>query len=856
MRKYKLLLFLMLFFVSFDKVDAASVSVCNSSGYHNDLAGSSGCSSSVSAITDNNSFVYEIQSLKFDANFLSVSGFGILREVNNTENDYWLIAESATGEVYVSSKFDGSGGDGNLDTLYYSPSGAKYADGTLKCKTDTSAKGTYNLLLNSHYKYRIQGSWSGYPYSKKSEWVACLAHGMASAIQYKNVEFNLNMNLSTLKQTFEKDTDIELKLLMKNGSNYYLTGIHVYNGDISNDTSVSKIKNVSSNILNNTKVNVLAQDAYIRNSSNKVMKYNNGPLFGKFNSGSSYYYDSVITTTKPRLYGLRIATGSNIDLTNGGGTPIYKGTSNTSGKYIVGYAYSFWLNIDGKTTFQLVEGRSVDCESELCIGSNCKNSYEITEGTCPIKKEPLDVRGTTKSTIVDKCESFSNKSLSNQVVEKKILYYKVPNYQIIIDEQIINNVKIVGKTYKLNNSTVISYDDNGDGISDGALIPITFLSKFNYTQRYSFVIDNSFVQGMEVEVRRGFPFKFDYDIQYLRGIVSNAIGTDLNYSYSTSNNSYNGTISNISIYDESIGGYKEVNLNVRLTGDDYLYDSSGKNGIKYSNIYNTSVFVDKNSIHSVGEVQLTFPNSSDADKESFETKEQFSCASNGLGSGYNCNYDLPVAYWKNDSNMYPVIKYGSSYQNNTGYHVLDESKNLYYVAYNYPLGASLSFDIDADDLGIIDGSIIGFDITCSVNVSNFDVMDKLIYRTIDVSNPFPIGEMGDNWKKYSKLDNDFSRIKNTFSCVRSNSDECVSYRTDVFSNLDRGSINNISSVLGRYASFKDIDNATGNSKVISNVDAGGDPLFTINGKPLFVINRGNHNIYGEFDVDKDKAQGT
>lgn len=894
MKKCYLFCFVLLLFVlNLREINAASY-ICIDSGYHSSVSDSSNCSSGkkVKYQSDKDEHIYDISSLSFTSDKkLLVEGFSFLSGYSNSSNGYWLVLfqknSSGDWQTYVSDKVDGSGGDGSGNDSR-KLSALTYVNSSCSSEVKVAAKNVkYELLLNTHVRYSNSNGTCG------------LGKDLASGYTvktYSNVEFSINVNLETLQSVFSSNRDIELRLLMKRGDNYYLKRIYAVNSEIAvaaglNNT-VIKSNSVTSD--NQPKAKMISSGAYIRNSNNKFRRvsywvdpdtnncsdYSGSdkiindrpkcPVRGKFKNGSEFYILGVSSTKySPRLYKLAFKTGSS-GYTTENGIRIYKPATssdlNDNSKYDVGYAYATWLNIDGSVKFQLVDPPCVesvannccgrgeaselckpdepepDCTVKPCVGSNCEASYSvISENNCPVINDTSTVIGGVGANKEITGCSITGESDNSSIErrETKTLYYKVSNGKIIVNEKKVNGVTIVGQTFDLT-------CDSNLKIGSDVYIPVEFVTKVAYNQSYTFKVTDFTTDS--IAVRRGFPFKFLYNVSYSRTLKSSVIGTSANNSYTTENNSYVGT-SNVYVKNgSSCSG--PTTLYVRLTGDDYLYDSVGNVVGQYKNIYNTNVFNQKTSVYDIDEndVLLTFPNSSDVNENDFTTNDDFSCVEST--NGYSCNYDLPVAYWNKNTNIYPEIVYGNSYAADTENYIRikenDADNNLYYIPYNFTLGSPFEFNIKASNLGIIDGLPVGLNVTCSVNVGNKTVSDKITYRTIDVSNPFPNGVKDNtNWKTY--VDSyGTTRINNTFSYCAFGDDGCISYQTNTFLNSDKDSIRDLTNQYGYYSSLESSIVDTGNSNVIS--------LATINGEKLFLKNLGRHNLFGIYDPDQDKTQ--
>ena len=167
----------------------------------------------------------------------------------------------------------------------------------------------------------------------------------------------------------------------------------------------------------------------------------------------------------------------------------------------------------------------------------------------------------------------------------------------------------------------------------------------------------------------------------------------------------------------------------------------------------------------------------------------------------------------------------------------DGVNSWYYIPANLKTGDTFEFIVKNTNLSLIKGVNFTYNATCSVKGKN-EIHDsnKIKYRSIDTSNPFPkatkISDYPKNWQQYVN-DKGLNRII-------SNSFSGISYQTNFFKN--KSYIDGLKITYGDYYSYNDMDtNGNGTSAIIHKEN-------------LFSKINGNYNKAGEYKEEKDKVQ--
>ena len=238
---------------------------------------------------------------------------------------------------------------------------------------------------------------------------------------------------------------------------------------------------------------------------------------------------------------------------------------------------------------------------------------------------------------------------------------------------------------------------------------------------------------------------------------------------------------------------------------------------------------------------MHFPDSNDANSNLWvDDAGSFRCSVHsadhweaGIVNSATCSYTIKPAYFKNDGsgNIVYGVRDGYTKDTNQG--------SLYYVPLNLKTGASFQFSVSAKNLSLIHG--INYEYTPTCSVLAVDRLDKLKYRPIDTSNPFPKNKISKNWQDY------INSKPNAMDRVMNHSFDDISYQTKKLDNSVKSKLKEIKKNIGDYESYSDLGvDALGRSMVIWNE----------NQYNLFSIKQGNHCRVNQYEQSCDKVQGS
>lgn len=495
----------------------------------------------------------------------------------------------------------------------------------------------------------------------------------------------------------------------------------------------------------------------------------------------------------------------------------------------IAWGYSFWTKSTGNFSLKLdpIPQYVPPC-LDNCVGSNC----QYDDKGCPIAPRDLE-KVSCEAIEKSGCQSVSfgeEDGTCGKSVSNSDYYYRISATELA--------KKITGYTFAASNTKVIR---NGDYY----YVPIKLIANVTYSQTAALKLSNQFSDGQIVTSGRSFNFDYQYTVSSswnYRGVY------DIN-------TSANNTFGFVEFKLKKVGSnkVKDFKIFAFLGIGDEVYIKNGSSFEKYGD-YNLELYKQiisqkaKNSAKNLENSQNTvvFDDSNDKSKKlNVSTAGNFSCDDYSLpvdqweaGSvrKVDCKYKLKKAFFSNsgDGNVrYDDASSVSYYQldsNNT-----DGSKSLYYIPVDLKTGDAFKFNIQSNSLSLVSGFTFSHLATCKVIANNEFRSDKLVYRSIDTSNPFPKVVNNDgypqNWKQYIE--------SNGLSRITDHSFEVINYQTEFMKSKQKFST--FKNDYGDYSSYDDIKkDGSGSSKIIKN------DLFTI-------INR-SHCRVGEWDSSCDKLQ--
>ena len=490
------------------------------------------------------------------------------------------------------------------------------------------------------------------------------------------------------------------------------------------------------------------------------------------------------------------------------------------------WAYMFWVKPSGGIILTLTPAPEDKPPCGYCVGSGC----QYDKDGCPIKPnnlEPVSCSEVTQNSCSNM--NYNDKSCSSSIVSDGY-YYRISASDF--------SKKFSGYELSSSNSNVI--------VKDGYYyFPVTFAANVTYKQSGNLII-NDFQNNQVVSSGRSFPYSFQYN-------VSSSWDYRGNYDIKTGVNNTFKSVS-FSLKEKNTNKGRTVDLVVFLGNGDVVYKKDGNN-FASPKIYTLDLLKDivSESVKKraknpdISKNTVIFGDSNDISKE-FNVSDagNFNCTEGdnsvsvdnwiaGRTRNLICNYKIKKAFFNNNgdgnvlySDSDTVTNYQVDSNNPNG------EKSLYYVPVNLKTGEQFHFKVNALELSLIDGFNVEYNAVCNV-VGKNEIHNKIKYRSIDTSNPFPdSSKISKNWEQYIK-DYGLNRITlNSFSAI--------SYQTNIFRN--RSAINNLKNVYGDYYSYGDMsNNGDGTSSVIHS-----DQL------NLFSRVNGNHCTVGRYNSSCDRVK--
>lgn len=777
--------------------------------------------------------VKEIWNINFtDTDLIQVAGYYLDSSQDNTDNDYWLVASnnangigcSSNGStIFISAKKDGTGGkSGSLNRNLYYYNVAK------------AVSPTYYLLNNRHSTaYRDAGNNCGSDSGICNKILGLNKETVGDAHNYSNVEFKLELSLQKLYETFEDPSEsIYLYLVAKVNNKYIVTRIFTRT-EIENNSNMVDNESIE-NEIGTSKVTMNASSAYVRDDEGKIKK-NGEYVFAKFADGKEFEVvaSKIKTNKKPYLYALKYNSKASCKYESVGGnksilTQQCEVSPCSGSNCAIGYAYSTWLKTSGSFYFNF-DKSLIKCEnSKPCIGGNCDDSFSRDKEGCLINP-PGDIE---EEKDLDKQINDCSDTTDTQIAVKtitKTYYYKQPAKITLKDTS----------EFTLCNTNDIDYVTEGGGITY-YYVPIKFSTNIKYTQNYVLDISDEFLNLKNINTGRFFPFSYNYSVSYNASTMDSY---ELSApTYTGINGTFEGNVG-ISYKDLSVADSvcQKGNVNIRLKTGDTLYikeaDRTYEKYIEYGPEFYEKMAGDNKDDAITKNTSLTasaeFPDSNKYPSTESINPGSFSC--NYAEGTYNCYYKINDAYYDKNGNYY----YDKS-EKDDGYEKSKAGESIYFIPLNHPPIEPFEFTIKSNSLNIIDGLGISLEATCTISQDEIKDeihnSDNLIYRVIDLKNPFPKGKgtMKKNWIKYSQSDPTFSRLSYTLSGG-------VAYETNMFGNSSRKSVDALKndSKYGFYNEFKDLtidgyssilDVKINNSNLFSNTDGRSNSHHCVIGK--------------------------
>lgn len=666
---------------------------------------------------------------------------------------------------------------------------------------------------------------------------------------YHNVGFTLTISLSDLISKFGENASVKFKIFTKvkyNGTYNKKKKEWSFKSSKTDSSDIGIISNSCTSIwgkkcnkaTSSTKFNTrYSKDNKKYNRSVKLGGLSKEVLFtaknatgfskagyGHSRSGGYFLYnkDNPVRYTLVRTEAPRTYRNWKYDRTgNFRGRLFY-----IKGHQQEGYAWSGWVKSSGNLQLNLSQQEVPEpCSpNNYCVGGNCTYSTASCGYDYPSPTK-LDTP-ICEEKVYNKCEGFSNDLVSCGTTMSKTFYYKASKEEA----KNLSDLK-VGSS-----SSVINWNND-------LYFPIKFFGNINYVQNSTLNLD--FRNNQSVNSGRYFRYYFDYDAKISWNYLGNYNGV------TTKNSTYQSTPL---VVRASAGGNstKNVNIYFSLKDTDKLYERNesgdfsfvgilGSDGTFYKKFVRKSVQSQAEQIDISSTMNdsnyVKFPDSNDINSNDINTTSgDFSCnlvSFNGwderIENEIKCNYKVNDAYFKNDGSGYVI------YDNEDGYSEdVNRGNSYYYVPENLKSNSYFTFYPQFSNLSFLADVKISYKTTCSV-VGKNEIHDKIKYRSIDTSNPFPDGsKISKNWEQYIK-DYGLNRITlNSFSAI--------SYQTNIFRN--RSAINNLKSVYGDYYSYGDMNNnGDGTSSVIHS-----DQL------NLFSRVNGNHCTVGRYNSSCDRVK--
>lgn len=794
----------------------------------------------------NSNFKSEGWSLKTEDSKITVSGYAFVRKPQNSNQDrdqddfydngrtepntYWLVVstkENLGGDVFVSDPVTGTGGDGsNYLKGYYCTQTKKNVT-----KNDAITRNiTWSQLLRLHYTSKEADPYGNELCPNGKAW----ANNPSPIDRINNVIFeNLSIDLSGVDLTsniLDGGSSIYLYILVRindEGGKFFIKNlyfpkntINIGNNSIFSDSESVKPTYIRFSTSVDTMKNYYGAFAFNQNTKfSQNTKYNvasSSSAIATFPSeqrnNSHVGEDSIYTGTKP----YRIAA--------------YK--SGNSGTVV--WAYMGWTSTNGLTKL-IYYGNQNNCtDKSACIGGNCESTYDSS--SCIYPNEPATIETSCQSSSYNQCVTSNNIQSSCTNTANYDYYYKISSDKIAGND---------GKTeFQLCGNNYVEYNNN-------YYVKINFSSnvKYNINRNVTLEYDKNVIAG------RKFLFSLKYNTNIYWDYADYNVSSSIT-SFTSENNTYVNKIDNVI----KIDGICTGSVYIRLKPGDMLYEKNGNSyePISYSEIYKQVVDDNMKNVNINSKFDnntVTFDDSNDAtSKLSNSSVGTFTESANITGSWpqrttktLNYEYKLKDAYINADGN----IQYSDTEL--TGYTktVSDTDTNKYYFTplINFDVPEYIfQFKIDFSH-EILGSKFEMNNVICEVTTNN--KLDELSYRTIDINNPFPKG-YADNWNQYRNLDNDLSRITNSFFAI--------SYQTQRL-NHSNADINELSNEYDSYSSFADMyridDQNSGNNRIIDTYSEIFLDKNSILGKKIDSTNfsSGNHCQIGYWNEKCDKIQG-
>lgn len=806
---------------------------------------------------DDYQITYDITQFKIDGNNITIKGYSALSHIDNYGGQGGNMKTSIIAYIQggKSVKYDADYDNKTDFDLYY-----------LRCEYNSehtgnendacngSAKDSINNLIAQNKKVVEANTCSTVPDKNTSFWGAHCA--------YHNLGFKITLSINKIIEDLgiTKESDVKFKIqtkvwygkmlnqISKNDNEKHKTGsaeLGVVLDDgvctIGENPCKNDIPVTLPGFANNVKITrtikisglskefkITARNAYLFSDNEYRHSYLNPNCC--FEPNHSY---DVLDFGSTKDY---LGNGSMAEVQNVRRFKLKYGNT-------VAWAYSFWGIPTGTISLKLEPLPPTTCEkNEYCVGSNCK--YDETK--CPIHPSKLKKVTCTKKQEKKTCDSVKyGKTQCDTTVTNSNYYYRISAKEF--------NEKF--------GASLSSSEKEVKRVGDFYYFPVKFSANVSYFQNAKLVVGGSsdsdrFTNGKVVTSGLNFSYSYKYTVSsswnYKDGFSS--------YKLNTSNNN---TFVFSKMYITSEKKRKEVQILVFLGEGDQLYTRDKKGVFHLSYKYNLNLLkkiisnsAKRNALDSVDKDKknkVTFDNSNDASSKTRNSSAgSFSCSSPSLsksewGAGKvrssTCTYWIKKAFFSNRMNGNIIYRNSNSV---SGYYVdpnnKDGSKSWYYIPTNLKTGDSFTFKVSNPNLSLINKIAFTYNATCSVKGKNvIHDNNKVKYRSIDTSNPFPKVEDKLNYSAYPKNWQQYVKDKGLNRIV-SNSFNGISYQTNFFKN--KTYIDSLKTKYGDYYSYNDMDiNGNGTSAIIHK-----------NEKNLFSKINGNHNKAGEYKEEKDKVQ--
>lgn len=809
---------------------------------------------------DDYKITYDISQFKIDGNNITIKGFSALSHIDNYGGQGGNMKTSIIAyipETGKSKSYTADYDSRNSVDLYY-----------LRCaysndKKDACNKDAQNFINNSiaqNTKIVEANTCSEIPEENTNfSGAHCAYHNLgftitlsinqiikdlgitkSSDVKFKiqtQVWYGKNLNQINQKTSKSKIDSVDLGVVLGDGVCTV--------GEVSceNDTPYTLVGSANNEKINRTikisgldkSFTITAQDAWVFKDNEKEHHYFNSTW--RFTPGNSY---KVLEIGPTREY-----VGNGSRMIDGKTYVTVKNVRRFKVEYgnVSAWAYSFWGVPTGKISLKLEPLPPTTCEkNEYCVGSNCK--YDETK--CPIHPSKLKKVTCTKKQEKKTCDSVKyGKTQCDTTVTNSNYYYRISAKEF--------NEKF--------GASLSSSEKEVKHVGDFYYFPVKFSANVSYFQNAKLVVGGSsdsdrFTNGKVVTSGLNFSYSYKY-------MVSSSWNYKDGFSSYKLNTSNNNTFVFSKMYITSEKKRKEVQILVFLGEGDQLYTRDKKGVFHLSYKYNLdslkiiiSNSAKRNALDSVDKDKknkVTFDNSNDASSKTRNSSAgSFSCSSPSLsksewGAGKvrssTCTYWIKKAFFSNRMNGNIIYRNSNSV---SGYYVdpnnKDGSKSWYYIPTNLKTGDSFTFKVSNPNLSLINKIAFTYNATCSVKGKNvIHDNNKVKYRSIDTSNPFPKVEDKLNYSAYPKNWQQYVKDKGLNRIV-SNSFNGISYQTNFFKN--KTYIDSLKTKYGDYYSYNDMDiNGNGTSAIIHK-----------NEKNLFSKINGNHNRAGEYKESKDKVQ--